>query len=117
MQIPTELLQKILREATVVPEAFDTAFDTVLHENREAVLKVIHTSMFTETALSLISKLFCELVYEFLYEIISFHRFKYIPYLSKLLQKPTTYSGRTTTPRGRLCRRLEIYLGMGSENY
>jgi hypothetical protein len=73
MRIPTELLQKILREATVFPEAFDTSFDTVLHENREAVLKAIRTSMFTKTALSLVSKLFCVLVYEFLYEIIPIH--------------------------------------------
>jgi hypothetical protein len=55
MRLPPEILQKIVREATVVPEAFDTSFDSVLQEDREAVVKAIQTSMFTKTSVSLVS--------------------------------------------------------------
>jgi hypothetical protein len=45
MHIPPEILHKIVREATIVPEAFDTLFDSVLQEDREAVLKAIQMSI------------------------------------------------------------------------
>jgi hypothetical protein len=114
MHIPPEILHKIVREATVVPEAFDTSFDSVLQEDREAVLKAIQTSMFIKTALSLVSKLFHCLVEEFLYEIVSIRRFRYVPPLSILLRNQATYtSWGITKPHGQQCRRLEICLGTG----
>ena len=113
MHIPPEILHKIVREATVVPEAFDTSFDSVLQEDREAVLKAIRTSMLTKTSLSLVSKLFRYLAEEFLYEIVSVRRFRYVPPLSKLLRNQVTYSWGTTKPHGQQCRRLEICLGTG----
>jgi hypothetical protein len=98
MHVPPEILHKILREATVVPEAFDTSFDAVLREDREAVLKAIQTSMFTKTSLSLVSNFFHNLVKEFLYEIVSICRFIHVPLLSKLLRNQPTYGWGTTKP-------------------
>ena len=116
MHVPPELLHKILRQATVVPEAFDTSFEAVLHEDREAILKAIQTSMFTKTSLSLVSKLFHDLVEEFLYEIVSIRRFVHVPPLSKLLRSQTTYGWGTTKTHGQQCRRLEICLGTGGSD-
>jgi len=116
MHVPPELLHKILREATVVPEAFDTSFEAVLHEDREAILKAIQTSMFTKTSLSLVSKLFRQLVEEFLYEIVTIRQFIHVPPLSKLLQNHTTYGLGTGKPHGQQCRRLEICLGTGGSD-
>jgi hypothetical protein len=56
--ITSPLCQTIIKAATSVPEAFDTSFDLILHEDRESVVKVIQKSMSTKTALSLVSKLF-----------------------------------------------------------
>ncbi|KAF5378855.1 hypothetical protein D9615_006946 [Tricholomella constricta] len=116
MHIPTEVYQTIIRVATCVPEAFDTSFDSVLHEDQESVQKAIQKSMFTKTALSLVFKLFHELTEESLYEIVTVNRFDHIPYLAKLLQsQPNRHSSRK--PPGLHCRRLEISLGTGAVNY
>jgi hypothetical protein len=111
MHVPPEILHKIFRDATVVPEAFDTSFDAVLCEDREAVFKAIQTSMIAKTSLSLVSKLFHCIVEEFLYEIVSIRQLIHLPLLSKNLRNQTTYGWRTTKPHGQQCRRLEICLG------
>ena len=116
MRAPQEILHKIIRDATVVPEAFDTSFDAVLREGREAVLRAIQMSMFTKTSLSLVSKLFHSLVAKFLYEIVSVHRFKYVPLLSKLLRNQPDSQWGTTKPHGQQCQRLEVCLGTGGSD-
>jgi len=61
----------------------------------------------------LVSRLFCQLVKEFLYEIISICQFIHVPPLSKLLQNHTTYILGTGKPCGQQCWCLEICLGTG----
>lgn len=116
MYIPTEICQIIIKVATCVPEAFDSSFHSILHEDRESVVKAIQKSMSTKAALSLVSKLFHELAEEFLYEIIFVNRFDHIPHLAKLLQsQPNRHP--SCKAYGLHCRRLEISLGTGSIDY
>lgn len=116
MHIPTEICQTIIKAATCVPEAFNSSFDSYLHEDRESVVKAIQKSMSTKAALSLVSKLFHELAEEFLYEIIFVNRFDHIPHLAKLLQSQSgCHSSRGAY--GLHCRRLEICLGTGTIDY
>ena len=116
MHIPTEICQTIIRAATCVPEAFDSSFDSILHEDRESVVKAIQKSMSTKAALSLVSKLFHELAEEFLYEIIFVSRFDHIPHLTKLLQSQPN-NNPSHKAYGLHCRRLEISLGTGAVDY
>jgi len=113
MHFPSEIHQLIIQAATCVPEAFDTSFDAILNEDLQSVLDTIHKSMLTRSTLSLVSKLFHELVEEFLYEIIIIYRFDYIPHLAKLLQS----HGRRGRLRGSWCRRLDLRLGTGVIDY
>jgi hypothetical protein len=116
MYIPTEICQTIIKVATCVPEAFDSSFHSILHEDRESVVKAIQKSMSTKAALSLVSKLFHELAEEFLYEIVFVNRFDHIPHLAKLLQsQPNRHP--SCKAYGLHCRRLEISLGTGAIDY
>ncbi|KAF5377955.1 hypothetical protein D9615_006772 [Tricholomella constricta] len=113
MNFPLEIYHAIVREATRVPEAFDTSV-SVIREDREAVLQLIHQSMLTKTALSLVSKTFRDITEPYLYEIVIFFNFDHVPTLLKLFRSTPPGSH---TPLGHRCRRLDFYLGLGGEPY
>ncbi|KAG6843684.1 hypothetical protein H0H87_001654, partial [Tephrocybe sp. NHM501043] len=113
MDLPSEILVKILREATFVAEALDTSLP-VFSTDHEDIVQLIHESMITKSALSLVSKAFNNIMEDYLYEIVMIFRFKFIPVLLKLLR--TAPLGLGTT-RGQRCRRFDLYLGVGHVEY
>ncbi|KAG6915762.1 hypothetical protein DXG01_009999 [Tephrocybe rancida] len=113
LKLPTEILSKIFQEAAWVPEVLDTS-PSIFFRDHEAEVQLIHESMKTKTALSLVSKAFHSVMEIHLYDIVMIHRFQYVPVLLRLLR--TTPPG-FQSPRGHRCRRLDIYLGVGGINY
>ncbi|KAH0583617.1 hypothetical protein J132_06110 [Termitomyces sp. J132] len=112
-QIPTEIISRILREATLVPGALDTS-PSIFFEDRDAVIQLVRDSMTTKVSLSLVSKSFDDVMETYLYEIVMLFRFEYVPVLLRRLR--TTRSG-FRSPRGHKCRRLDFYLGIGNIPY
>ncbi|KAG6825447.1 hypothetical protein H0H92_003670 [Tricholoma furcatifolium] len=111
--LPTEILHCISHLAAYVPEAFDTSFDAVQEEDREHVLQLIQESLLVKLSLSLVSRQFHSIVESFLYENVLILQFQYIPILLDRLRSVPHGHNR---PLGHTCRRLEIYLGMGSDS-
>lgn len=97
-----------IRDATHLPGALDTTYETIIQEDRESIFESIADSMATKCALSLVSKDFHDLAEEYLYEIVTFHRIDRILSAMKYLR-----TSRNGISSGMLCRRLDIYLGIG----
>ncbi|KAG5635961.1 hypothetical protein H0H81_009559 [Sphagnurus paluster] len=114
MKLPIELVSCLIREATDVPEAFDTSQE-LDYRQREHILELVQESMSIKTTLSLVSKAFHKICDPFLYEIIVIYRFKYVPHLLKLLRHGQHRSGSKT--RGSYCRRLDIYVTISREEH
>ncbi|KAG6825380.1 hypothetical protein H0H92_003918, partial [Tricholoma furcatifolium] len=108
MFLPTELYSWIFRLATYVPEAFDTSYIHMRHEDRDAVVASIQDSMSTKIALCLASRYFHAIAEPYLYEIVMIFRFEYVPKILRCLRSISPYSAQ---PRGHFCRRLDFYLG------
>ncbi|KAG6902615.1 hypothetical protein C0995_014221 [Termitomyces sp. Mi166 len=110
--VPLEILCNILREATFVSEALDTS--SIYFENRATIVQLICESMKTKNSLSLVSKTFHYAMENYLYEIVMIFRFDYVPVLLQRLRSiPAGYQ----SPRGHLCKRLDLYLGIGTVPY
>ncbi|KAG6902554.1 hypothetical protein C0995_014943 [Termitomyces sp. Mi166 len=108
MLFPVEVLSKIIREATLVPEALDTS-PFIFHEDRHAIVQLVCDSMITKTALSAVSKTFHNIMERYLYEVVIIFQFEYVPILLKWLKSiPPGFR----TPRRHRCRRLDFYLGV-----
>ena len=71
MDLPSEIVRLVIREATRVPAAFDTSFKSIVTEDTEAVDDAIRESMKTKLSLCLVSRCFHEIAIKFLYEIIT----------------------------------------------
>lgn len=108
MPLPCELYRLIICHATCVPRALDTSYEHIICEDRRSILAAISDSMDVKRSLSLVSKAFNDTTKEYLYEIITFHRYKHIPHVVKLL---------STHRLGRWCRRLDIHLGQRGHDY
>lgn len=108
MELPPELYRLIIRSATWVPGALDTSYEAILHEDREAIFIAIRDSMDVKRSLCLVSKTFYDLTEQYLYEIITFYRYKHIPLV---VQSLNTSSHPDRKPPGRWCKRLDIFLG------
>jgi hypothetical protein len=114
MNLPLEIIRLVIGEATRVPAAFDTSFKVSISEDVETVTDLIQESMKTKLALCLISKSFHDIAIEFLYEIVTLRRLQFVNPLIKLLR----HKSKPCQPyRGWWCRRLEIAIGEGSNEY
>lgn len=110
MQLPSEIVRQVIREATRLPFAFDTDLDNILNESRAAVYGEIYDSYALKSALSLVSKEFHSVTDQFLYEIVVIRSYFHLwPVLQQLQRK------EDDTTRGWYVRRLDIDLG--SENH
>ena len=76
MDLPSEIVRLVIREATRVPAAFDTSFESIVTEDTEVVDDAIRQSMKTKLLLCLVSRCFHEIAIEFLYEIITVRRLR-----------------------------------------
>ncbi|KAG6910056.1 hypothetical protein DXG01_013502 [Tephrocybe rancida] len=112
LHLPIEILRHILDLATYVPNAFNTSFEAIEGEDRDHVLQLIHQSLITKTILSCVSKELHFIMESLLYEIVVIFRFRFVPIL---LERLRTMSGGQTRTWGHTCRRLDIYLGVGSD--
>ena len=114
MNLPLEIIRLVIGEATRVPAAFDTSFKASIVEDIETLTDVIQESMKTKLALCLVSKSFNDIAIEFLYEIVTLRRLQFVDPLIKLLR----HKSKPSKPcRGWWCRRLEIGIGEGSNEY
>jgi hypothetical protein len=71
MDLPSEIVCLVIHEATCVPAAFDTSFESIVMEDTEAVDDAIRELMKPKLSLCLMSRCFHEIAIEFLYEIIT----------------------------------------------
>jgi hypothetical protein len=114
MNLPLEIIRLVIGEATRVPAAFETSFKASILEDVETVTDLIQESMKTKLALCLVSKSFHDIAIEFLYEIVTLRRLQFVDPLIKLLRHK---SGACKPYHGWWCRRLEIAIGEGSNEY
>jgi hypothetical protein len=114
MNLPSEIVRLVIREATCVPAAFDTSFAATVAEDTEAVNNAIRESMKIKLSLCLVSRSFHEIAIEFLYEIITVRQLRGDNPLIALLRNKYTPD---SPPRGWWCRRLQISIGETSEAY
>ena len=114
MNLPLEIIRLVVGEATRVPAAFDTSFKASILEDLETVTDAIRESMKIKLALCLVSKSFHDIAIEFLYEIVTLRQLQCVNPLIDLLR----HKSEPCKPyRGRWCRRLEIAIGEGSDEY
>lgn len=106
MDLPPEIYHLIIRAATYIHEALDTSYEAITHEDRESIKTDVADSIAVKRLLCLVSKKFYDLTEEYIYEIITLHRFDHIPRVVKSIS--TSRNGKSP---GRWCRRLEICLG------
>jgi len=114
MDLPSEIVRLVICEATRVPAAFDTSFESIVTEDTEAVDDAIRESMKTKLSLCLMSRCFHEIAIEFLYKIITVRRLRGDNPLITLLHNKCTPEG---PPRGWWCRQLRISIGEEFEMY
>ena len=107
MALPPEVMCKVLRALTDVPEALDTSFATVEDEDGPSISALIRASMRDKIAVSLVSKSFHALAIRYLFEVVTVRRLTDIRPLAKLLRRPCS-EGRPS--RGYWVRRLEVDL-------
>ncbi|KAG6849706.1 hypothetical protein H0H93_006089 [Arthromyces matolae] len=113
LTLPVGIYLYIFRLAVCVPDAYDTSFDAVEKEVHETALDPILDAVATKTSLYLVSKSFSCLMEEILYGCICIFRVERIPaLLDHLRRTPMGYN----KPRGHLCRRLGLYLGVTCES-
>jgi hypothetical protein len=114
MNLPLEIVRLVIGEATRVPAAFDISFKASISEDVETVADAIRESMKTKLALCLVSKSFHDVAIEFLYEIITLRQLQCVNPLINLLR----HKSKPCKPyRGWWCRRLEIAIGEGSNEF
>jgi hypothetical protein len=58
MNLPSEIVRLVIREATCVPAAFDTSFEATVAENTKVVNDAIRESMKIKLSLCLVSRTF-----------------------------------------------------------
>lgn len=107
MALPPEVMCKVLRALTNVPEALDTSFAMVEDEDGPSTSASIRASMRDKIAVSLVSKSFHDLAIRYLFEVVTVRRLTDIRPLAKLLRR-SCGAGRPT--RGHWVRRLEVDL-------